>query len=78
MRLILLPILDNNIINNIVRYYSTPTFHENFKCSKKKINYQPQNKQKSSTTNQNFKSSYEYMYKCLPIKTKDFDHSNEK
>ena len=67
-----------SITNNLVRYYSTPTLHDNFKCSKKKNSYHQQNKPKSRAINQNIKSSYEYMYRCLPIKTKDFDYSNEK
>ena len=52
-------------LNLTCRMYSTPTFHENFRChykSKRNSNEFHTNKKSKK------KKSYEYMYKHLPIK----------
>lgn len=54
---------------NLVRFYSTPTFHNNFKCKNSKKNIL---KKQEISNESNFKkniryNSYKNMYNCLPI-----------
>ena len=58
----------------LVRFYSTPTFHNNFKCknSKKNIIKNPEiSNENFEKKNDKYRTYYSYknMYNCLPIKS---------
>jgi hypothetical protein len=64
----------NIISKNIIRFYSTPTLHRNFKYKniKKNIVSRDLENQNKDNTEKKFKynnyNSYKNMYNCLPIK----------